>query len=177
MLAEDRTGTNKDDIASVKAANIAMETKLETLTRKVEELENHSRRNSIRLVGLLEGKEGKDMCRFLTKWIPEVLGIHSFPEPTVIERAHRVRRFHDADSTVNPVSPREVIIKFLNFADKVRVLRIARQKGSILYEGKRVMFFADFSVELRKQWRLFDPVKKQLLTRHIPDLFSNILAG
>lgn len=140
MLAEDRTGTNKDDIASVKAANIAMETKLETLTCKVEELENHSRRNSIRLVGLL--------------------GIHSFPEPTVIERAHRVRRFHDADSTVNPVRPREVIIKFLNFADKVRVLRIARQKGSILYEGKRVMFFADFSVELRRQRRLFDPVKK-----------------
>lgn len=61
MLAEDRIGTNKDDIASVKATNIAIEMKLDTLTRKVEELENHSRRSSIRLVGLLEGKEGKDM--------------------------------------------------------------------------------------------------------------------
>lgn len=62
-------------------------------------------------------------------------------------------------------------MKFLNSADKVRVLRIARQKGSVLYEGKRVMFFPDFSVELCKQRRLFDPVKKnQLLTLRIPDL-------
>lgn len=159
-LAEDRIGTNEDDIAAVKATNTTLETKLETLTRKVEELENNSRRNNIRLVGLREGEEGTDMCEFLTKWIPKVLGIQSFPEPTVIERAHIIGRPRDVSkSTVNPIRPREVLMKFLKSADKVRVLRIARQKGSVLYEGKRVMFFPDFSVELRKQRRLFDPVK------------------
>lgn len=89
-----------------------------------------------------------------------MLGIQSFPEPILIERAHRIGRPQDVSkSTVNPIRPREVIMKLLNSADKVWVLRITRQRGSVLYEGKRVVFFPDFSVELRKQRRLFDPVK------------------
>lgn len=171
-LAEDRIGTNEDNIATLKDANSTMKAELDALTRKVEDMENQSRRNNIRLVGLLEKKEGRDICTFLSKWIPEVLGAENFPEPLLIERAHRIGSPRDADSTARP---REVIMKFLNFPDKIRVMRAARLKSTVIYEGRRVMFFQDFSVDLRKQRRLFDPIKKQLSTLHIQDLRFGII--
>lgn len=158
-LAEERIGTNEDDIAAIKTANANMEGELAALARKVEDLENRSRRNNVRLVGLEEKKEGRDMCAFLATWIPEVLGADNFPAPMPIERAHRVGALrHDGPNQRS----REIIIKFLNFTDKMQVMRAARKMNTLIYEGKKVMFFPDFSVDLRKQRRLFDPVKRQL---------------
>lgn len=172
-LAEDRIGTNEEDIVVLKVANSNMKAELVSLTRKVEELENHSRRSNVCLVGLPEKKEGNDI--FLAKWIPEVLGAENFPGPLRIERAHRLGRPRDADSTLNQARPREVIMKFLDFTDKVRVMRAAKKKSNVIYEDRKVMFFPDFSVELRKQRRLFDPVKKQLAALDIPDLRFGII--
>lgn len=70
---------------------------MEELTRKVDDLENRSRRFNLRLVGLLEGEEGPDMCAFLETMIPEVFG--EFPKPLLIERAHRVGRPPDPQQT------------------------------------------------------------------------------
>ncbi len=62
---------------------------MERLTEKMTDIEDRSRRNNLRLVGLPEGVEGSDMAGFLrvnlSKWIPSLKGRN-----IEIDRAHRV---------------------------------------------------------------------------------------
>ncbi len=52
---------------------------LERLTEKMKDIEDRSRRNNVRLVGLPEGVEGSDVAGFLrvnlSKWIPSLKGL------------------------------------------------------------------------------------------------------
>lgn len=85
--AEERISTNQDDVASLKTQTNTMKAAIEELVSKVDDLENRARRSNLRLVGLPEKVEGSDMCAFLERWIPGVLGEHIFPRPVLIERA------------------------------------------------------------------------------------------
>ncbi len=62
---------------------------LERLTKKMTDIEDRSRRNNVRLVGLPEGAEGPNAAGFLrvnlSKWIPSLRG-----RDIEIDRAHRV---------------------------------------------------------------------------------------
>ncbi len=62
---------------------------LERLTEKMTDMEDKSRRNNIRLVGLPEGMEGSDVAGFLrvnlSRWIPSLRG-----RDIEIDRAHHV---------------------------------------------------------------------------------------
>ena len=139
--AEDRISTNEDDVASLKTQTSTMKAVIEELVSKVDELENRARRSNLRLVGLPEKVEGSDMCVFLERWIPEVLGKHHFPRPVLIERAHRISGAGVNDAEAGGRSgarPRVVLMKFLNYADKFRAMKAARSKGEILYDNQRV---------------------------------------
>lgn len=173
--AEDRIGTNEDDIAALKAENSILKSELAALSRKVDDLENRSRRSNLRLVGLPEKAEGGDMCAFLTKWIPEVFGTGIFPGPLIIERAHRIGRPPEMN-TAAAARPRAVMIKFLNYGDKTRVMRAAREMGTVLYNNStKIMFFPDVSAELLKQRKTYDAVKKVLVSLAIPDLRFGVI--
>uniref|UniRef100_A0A3Q1C1U7 L1 transposable element RRM domain-containing protein n=1 Tax=Amphiprion ocellaris TaxID=80972 RepID=A0A3Q1C1U7_AMPOC len=156
----------------------AMKTTMEELARKVDDLENRSRRSNLRLVGLPEFKEQGDMCAFLEKWILKTLGQDNFPQPPVIERAHRVGgpiRGHAPGSRESTARPRAVVMKFLNFADKVRVIQAARKKGNIFVDNNKVMFFPDLSSDLLKRRKVFDPVRKELASHSIRGLRYGII--
>ncbi|KAK7895564.1 hypothetical protein WMY93_020889 [Mugilogobius chulae] len=170
--AEERISTNEDEIVAMKAANQGMKSEMEALTRKLDDLDNQNRRSNVRLLGLPEKAEGNDLCMFLTKWIPEVLGAENFggPLPLLIESARRVGRLQDT-----AMHPRVVIMKFLNYADKVKAMAAARRKGTVYYDGKKVMFFQDFSTDLIKQRKTFDTVKRLLSSLSIPDLRFGII--
>uniref|UniRef100_A0AAV2MQL8 Uncharacterized protein n=1 Tax=Knipowitschia caucasica TaxID=637954 RepID=A0AAV2MQL8_KNICA len=148
--------------------------RVEELLRKVDDLENRARRSNIRLVGLPESKEGLDMCVFLERWIPTTLGERNFPQPLVIERAHRVGRMWNngtASGSQDPtVRPRAVVMKLLNYADKVRIMNAARSAGNVFVDGRKVMFFPDLSSELLKKRKLFDAVKRDLAGLKLQDL-------
>ncbi len=62
---------------------------LERLTEEMADIEDRSRRNNVRLVGLPEGAEGSNAAGFLkvnlSKWIPSLKG-----RDIEIDRAHRV---------------------------------------------------------------------------------------
>lgn len=115
-------------------------------------------------------------CGYLEKWIPEALGVHNFPRPVLIERAHRVGRMdnteRDPQSTARPWM---VIMKFLNYADKEQVMKAARAKGKIPVDNKKVMFFPDFSADLLKRRKAFDAAKKLLTSLSIQDLRYGII--
>ncbi|XP_028435645.1 C-type lectin domain family 10 member A-like [Perca flavescens] len=52
-----------------------------------------------------------------------------------------------------------MIMKFLDYRDKVRVVKAARAKGKVLYKNQQVMFFPDLPTEIHKQQKRFDSVK------------------
>lgn len=170
--AEDRISTQEDNVSGLQTQNAALKTAIESLSLKVDDLENRSRRSNLRLVGLPEKNEGKDMCAFLEKLLPEILGPENFPGPLVIERAHRIGRFPE-DRPDSP--PRAVIMKFLNYADKVHTMKAARAKGTVMLDKSKLMFFSDVSAELHKKRKRFDAVKKDLRDLNIPELRYGIL--
>lgn len=135
---------------------------IEVLSSRIDDLENRHRRNNLRLVNLPERAEGADAVRFLEKWLREVFGA-SLPSPVVIERAHRIGRPPAAEQRY----PRVMIMKFLNFCDRQRVMEAARKMKAVTYQQHKVMFFPDFSMDVRKQRRQFDGVKKRLQALNI----------
>lgn len=136
--AEDRISTNQDHIVSLKTQTSTMKTVTEELVLKVDELENRARNLNLRLVGLPVKEEGTNMCAFLEKWIPGVLGEHNFPCPVLVERGHRIGEPSIVDIQAgdhSSVCPRVVIMKFLNYMDKSRFMKAAKSKGQILYDN------------------------------------------
>ena len=104
-----------------------------------------------------------------------MLGDYNFPGPVLIERAHRLGRINNKDGNQAVARPRAVVMKFLNYADKVRVMKAARIKGKILVDNQRVLFFPDVSADLLKWRKVFDTAKKELASLSIPDLRYGII--
>lgn len=79
MEAEQRIGDTEDKVHRLEGTMKAIKQENESLKDKVEYLENYSRRNNIRIVGMKEGSEGRDPVIFFTEWIPKILGEQHFP--------------------------------------------------------------------------------------------------
>lgn len=156
--AEERIGRAEDNLESMHSVMKTLQEKCARLETKVEDQENRARRNNLRLIGLPEKAEGRDMCAFLEGWLPKALGADTFPTPPVVERAHRIGR----PSAGRDPKPRTVIMKFLNCRDKENAMRAARAKKSVLFENHSIRIYPDHSAETHRQQRLFDPVKRQL---------------
>lgn len=162
--AEDRVSTIEYDIASLLTQTTTMTAAMKEIAQKVGDLENWARRSILHLVGLPESAEGGEMCAFLEKWIPDMLGNYNFPGPVLIERAHRPCRINNKHGYQAAVRPRAVVIKFRNYADKVWVMKAVRINGKILVDNQKVMSFPDVSADLhnrekfstlqRKNWLL-----------------------
>lgn len=138
---EDMCTANTPRFDSVEAA-------LKKATERLDYLENQSRRQNVRIVGLKEGMEGKHPVAFFEKWIPEVLDLQG--DAVKIERAHRAGpplRNGDGDPS------RAVLVRLHNYTDKQRILYAARTKGRLKVEGRDVSFYQDFSAEVVKQRR------------------------
>lgn len=83
----------------------------------------------------------------------------------VIERAHRIRTPTNIDSC--KTCPRTLIMKFLNFKDKERVLRAAITKGNVLYNNEQVRFHTDLSAGMHNMQRDYDDVRRRLRDKGI----------
>lgn len=131
----------------------------EVLREKVDDLENRSRRNNVRIIGLPEKVEGKQPTAFVDTLLREVFGQETFPTPMIAERAHRI-----AITKTNPNDnrPRPFIMRIHHFQTKERILTLARETGSIYFRGTQIHFFPDFSAETSRKRAAFFPVKSQL---------------
>lgn len=159
--AEERISGTEDSVSVLQASVKKLETEVRVLTSRVEDQDNRSRRSNLRLINLPEGAEGKDACAFMESWLPEALGIEPLRSPLIIERCHRLPGPKKLDRN-GGTAPKALIMKFLNFKDKVLVQEAARRKGKVLYKNYPVMFFPDLSAEVHKQRRRYDGVKQKL---------------
>ena len=109
------------------------EIKLEEITedfvtktkKKLADVEDRSRRNNLRFHGFQEEtnetwEEGESI---LTNFVKEKLGIE---EDILIERVHQKGKIQRNYGTRN--RKRRIVVKFLNFKDKSRILHTYREK-------------------------------------------------
>ncbi|XP_065654801.1 uncharacterized protein LOC136081416 [Hydra vulgaris] len=100
---------------------------------KIRQLEDRQRRNNLRIEGVKKNEN--------ESWDDTVIKIINLFEnnlnvkDVIIERAHRT-------GSISNVKPRTLVIKLLNFKDKVKILKNANKlKGSGIYINE------DFSLE------------------------------
>ena len=88
--------------------------------KKLADLEDRSRRNNLRFNGFKEetNETWEESESMITDFVKEKLGIE---EDILIERAHRTGKIQRNDGTRN--RKKTIVVKFLKFKDKSRILR------------------------------------------------------
>lgn len=82
-------------------------------TAKTDDIENHLRRNNVRIVGLPERVEGRDPTAFIEQWLQDIFGKEAFTSLFAVERAHRT-----PPRPLPPGNlPRSVLARLLNYKD------------------------------------------------------------
>lgn len=161
---EGRLGFLEDAEEQRHATPPATKTEVEALREKVDDMEDRSRRNNLRFVGISEGSEAGDAIAFLEKTIPELLGIAAPTKGWYIERAHRIGpRLAPVDSN----RCRTLIARFLRSEDRDKILRASQEKGELRLRDKRVMIFPDFSRGTQAKRDAFKDCKKALHERRV----------
>lgn len=165
---EHRMSSNEDNIDDLIKRVQTLEKENAYLKDKVDDAENRSRSFNLRFINVPEKSEGRDTIAFFNQLIPLLLGKENFPTVPVIQRAHRSPTLSSSTRS----APRPILVKFLHFQDKVRILRLAREKRELNYMGTRVHIYPDFSAGLINKRRQFDAVKKKL---HAADIKYSLL--
>uniref|UniRef100_A0A087X489 L1 transposable element RRM domain-containing protein n=1 Tax=Poecilia formosa TaxID=48698 RepID=A0A087X489_POEFO len=132
------------------------------LTAKLNDIENRMHRNNIRLYGIKEDSEGKEMIPFITDFFKSALKL---PEGTdiCIERAHRATAPKPKPAT----PPRSITVHFLDFNVKQMVLQHAWKQRDVEFWGKNVYFDQDYSTEVQRKRKQVREVTKKLKERNI----------
>lgn len=132
----------------------------EILQAKVTDLEGRSWRNNIRIYGVPENTEGTSMNCFIEDLIMRELGDNlglSMGKELGIERAHQAL----APKPPTGVSPNSIVVRFLQFTTKEKVLQAAWKKTMYVQE-KRVYFDHDYAERVQQKRREYAPIKRVL---------------
>ncbi|XP_069740564.1 LINE-1 retrotransposable element ORF1 protein isoform X1 [Narcine bancroftii] len=137
----------------------AIETQ-ELLAQKIDIMENYNRRNNIKIVGLKEDEEGKNMREFIKDWIPRILGCPELQQEMEIERAHRAL----ASKPQPQQKPRSILVKFLRYTTREKVLEKTMEKvregnKPLEYKGQKIFIYPYISFELLKKRKEFNTAK------------------
>uniref|UniRef100_H3A5X4 L1 transposable element RRM domain-containing protein n=1 Tax=Latimeria chalumnae TaxID=7897 RepID=H3A5X4_LATCH len=119
------------------------------LRDQIDDQENRTCRNNIRILGFPEGVEQEALPTLLKLPIRTDLSI---------ERAHRSLVPYPGPGQ----RPRPFVIKLLRFPVKELLLRSARELGMLEWEGHKILLFPDLSRALQDRRRQFLSVKKIL---------------
>lgn len=101
------------------------------LQEKLDDLENRSRRNNLRIVGLPKPYKAGELYKPCTKSIPQVLGLTT---KCMVKRAHRLRGYNPDRKTLHQVTAR-----YLNHTDKNLITQKFRNKGELQIEGHNLL--------------------------------------
>ncbi|KAJ8269440.1 hypothetical protein COCON_G00120470 [Conger conger] len=153
---EQRVGSNEDNLQDLTQRTKQLEKNNAHLKERAEDAENRSRASNLRFISVPDKSEGKDILG-LKLLIPQLLGEANFPTPD--ERCHRSPTFLKQNSRAGP---RPILVKFLHFQEKLKIMKLSRGKKELVYNGTRVHIYPDFSAGLVQKRRQFDPLKKRL---------------
>lgn len=152
---EHSASEHSDKLTDMHANMAKLSAAVETLTKKCEDLEARSRWNNIQVVGLPEGTEGPRPTEFMAGLLKDILGLEEKPG---LDRAHRTLRARPGEGE----PPRPMVVRVTQFQVRNAILRRAGEASPLLYNGKRVFIFPDFTPSVAKQRAAFSKVKKEL---------------
>lgn len=162
--AENRVSAVEDQLPTMSKALQSNTQAITALLQKVDDLENRSRQNNVRIVGVLENAEGRNPVALFEDWLLKVVGKDALSSFFANERAHRV-----PSRPLSPGAPtRHILIKLLHFRNRDSTLRAAREKKDLDINGHKVSFSPDFSTEIQKRRMQFSDIKQRLRDLHIP---------
>ncbi|CAK6977213.1 hypothetical protein D5F01_LYC11226 [Scomber scombrus] len=128
---------------------------------KLDDLEAHSRRQNICIIGIKEKAENGRPTEFVTKLLPELLGEEHFDHPVDVDRAHRTA------APAKDGKPRAIIARLYRFQVKELVLRLEREKAPLRYDGRPVYIFPDLTSATMKKRMAFQHIKEKCRARNI----------
>lgn len=147
-----------DQVAALEQAQEKLIKDHKKIHEKCTDLENRSRRQNLRIVGVKEGIEAGNPISFAAEFFSEVFGAENFVSPLVIDRAHRTL----APKPGKGERPRALLVRLHYYSDKEKILRLSRNKGCLLYKDTPVHIFPDMSPEVGRQRAAFNAVKAKL---------------
>uniref|UniRef100_A0A087YSK6 L1 transposable element RRM domain-containing protein n=1 Tax=Poecilia formosa TaxID=48698 RepID=A0A087YSK6_POEFO len=158
--AENRISQTEDAISELKQLTKQLKGDNEFLKKKIDQLENYSSRNNIRVLGLKEGSEVMDPVKFFTTWIPELLGAGGPAAQRLevkIERAHRTGTMEPRPGEPPRTTPKPVLVRLLRFQDCEKILALAKKRGNVSFDNRKMSFFPDMSPELARRRKQLVP--------------------
>ncbi|KAL2092687.1 hypothetical protein ACEWY4_012485 [Coilia grayii] len=159
---ETTVGANFDALFKAEKAISELQTLNAALADRIDDLENRSRRVNLRIINVPEDSEPKgDIVAFVSALLKDNMG-NLFTSPPELERAHRAL----VQKPKNGQSPRAIIVAFLRFRDRERVLHWARQ-NEVVFQGHTLRFYPDLSTQLSKKRVGFKNVKAALYQKGI----------
>lgn len=132
------------------------------LTAKQDDMENRLRRNNIRVYGIPEEAEGKEMVPFMVEFFRTTLTLKDDVE-IKLERALRAM----APKPKTKASTRSIIVRFLDFSVKQAVLQQAWKQRDITFQGQKVYFDQDYSPDVQRKRKQVREVIKRLREKNI----------
>ncbi|XP_073497708.1 exosome complex component RRP46 isoform X2 [Phyllobates terribilis] len=154
---ETRVGEAEDRINKLTKSEEQFKQQISEVMAKNDDLENRSRRNNIRIVGLPEKTEGRDPTEFVEKWLRDQIGADSLTK-FYPQRAHRVPTQPQPPGK----GPRVMIARLLHYRDGDIIIRKARECDEITMNGQWIGIYPDYSVAVQKQRMQFGGVKRRL---------------
>ncbi|KAJ1211504.1 hypothetical protein NDU88_006863 [Pleurodeles waltl] len=115
------------------------------LRSKLTDLEDRSRRDNIRLLGIPENEEGTDMQAFLNSTLSKLTS------PLEFQRAHRVGPKRSDNSS----RPRPIIACLLRHNQTRQILQAARSHGPFRVDQHDIRITADYSKETNERRKAF----------------------
>lgn len=132
---------------------------IQALLDKAENLENKSRRSSLRIIGLPESYTANSLLTLCERTIPTALGLKRH---CIVERAHRL-----GPQNSDRNSPRPVLAKFLNYQDQASILQQFKKAGHLEIAVVLLLVFADYSQEVSRKRKAFSPICAALHNKQI----------
>ncbi|KAJ1193363.1 hypothetical protein NDU88_002661 [Pleurodeles waltl] len=130
------------------------------LRSKVTDLEDRSRRDNIRLLGIPENEEGTDVQAFLSSAIPKLTSL-AFEPLLEFQRAHRV----GPKCQEGALRPRPIMACLLRHSQTRQILQVAQTHGPFemdKFEGRITADYSKDTTERRKAFLSLRPRLRQL---------------
>ncbi|KAJ1178591.1 hypothetical protein NDU88_003836 [Pleurodeles waltl] len=154
------TKSLRSDIAGFQSRVTGLEQgmgSLETQADASQDMEDRSRRDNIRLLGIPENKEGTDIQAFLGSTIPKLTSL-DFDPPLEFQRAHRVGPKRSDKSS----RPRPIIACLLRHNQTRQILQAACSHGPFRIDQHDIRITADYSKETKESRKAFLALRPRL---------------
>ena len=162
--AEERISELEDGLVEEKTKIEAGLKKIHAHECRLREITDSMKRSNVRIIGIPEGVEKN---RGLEEIFEQIVA-ENFPN-LARETSIRVQEAERTPSKLNQdkPTPRHVIVQFANIRSKDTVLKAARAKKFLTYQGKGIRITSDLSTETWKERKAWGGIFKALSEKNM----------